>query len=500
MNVPGRKNDDFPRLSRNYSMDTDWYEFMMDDTYELCEEGDVEVTFDIFFRKVPDNGGYAVMAGNDLLTEFVKDLQYTAKDIEFLRWQGLSEKILEQMKTLKFTGTIKAIPDGTPIFPNEPLVTVTCPILQANLIEAPLLSLLNGAIEHTTAARRIVEATPKNVPIADFSLRRTPHPEDGFTTSISAIIAGFTASANSKFAEEYNLIPNGTTAHSFIQFHDTEEDAMEKFGRCHPERATFIVDTYGAKRGIENAIKTFKELEKAGYPTDKFAIRLDSGNLLLLSRYVRKELNKAGLPQVKICVTDCLDAKKIKRLFDKKAPIDLLGVGTNIAKAPSVGLVYKLVAKRKLNEWEPKIKLSDTIEKAINPGRKRVFRAFDKKTGLAKADVIVEDGKKIDENNLIIFNPQNGEKQDTINDFDLVELQKPVFVDGELVYEDPTLLEKRDYCEQQMKKIPEEIRREYNPEQYKVSGTEEYVEEKFGLIKRIKDRYTNRKGRDKDER
>ena len=218
MNIPGRKNDDFPRLARNYSMDTDWYEFMMDDTYALCEEDNVEVTFDIFFREVPNNGGYAVMAGNDLLIEFVKNLNYTERDIEYLRKKGLSEKVLEKMKNLKFTGTIKAIPDGTPIFPNEPIVTITCPILQANLMEAPLVSLLNGAIEHATAARIIVEATPDNVPIADFSLRRCPHPEDGMTASISALIAGFAATANTKVSEEYNLEPNKTMSCSSIRF------------------------------------------------------------------------------------------------------------------------------------------------------------------------------------------------------------------------------------------------------------------------------------------
>ena len=486
--------NNFKRLPRNYTMLTDWYEFMMADGYELMGKGNEEVVFDVFFRKVPNDGGYSVMAGVDKMIEYIKNLRFEEEDINFLRLNGMSEEILEKLKEFKFHGTIKAIPDGTPVFPNEPLITVKAPIIEAQVIETALLSLINGAIEHATGARRIIEAVPKNVPVMEFGARRADGVEAAIDSSIYGVMAGCAGTSNTLVAKVMGMKPLGTMAHSFVETFDDELDSFKAFASKHPENATLLVDTYDTLRsGVPNAIKTFNWMKQNNIPVDHIGIRIDSGDLAYLSKESRKMLDAAGYQNAKICLSNGLTAEVIEALIRQGAVFDSLGVGDNISKPNGrMGCVYKEVAIKKDGKWLPKIKLSNDTIKIVNPFYKRLYRAYDNKTGYALADVMVEDGKGIDKNNLLLISPQDRLKNSVIDDFNLVEIQKEIFKDGVLVYNDPSLLEKKAYCESEMNKLYPEIRRELNPHEYRVSGTKEYVDSKEELIRNVKERIYRR--------
>ena len=486
--------NNFKRLPRNYTMLTDWYEFMMADGYELMGKGNEEVAFDVFFRKVPNDGGYSVMAGVDKMIEYIQNLRFEEEDINFLKLNGMSEKILAKLKDFKFHGTIKAIPDGTPVFPNEPLITVKAPIIEAQVIETALLSLINGAMEHATGARRIIEAVPKNVPVMEFGARRADGVEAAIDSSIYGVMAGCAGTSNTLVAKVMGMKPLGTMAHSFVETFDDELDAFKAFASKHPENATLLVDTYDTLRsGVPNAIKTFNWMKQNNIPVEHIGIRIDSGDLAYLSKESRKMLDAAGYQNAKICLSNGLTAEVIEALIRQGAVFDSLGVGDNISKPNGrMGCVYKEVAIKKDGKWLPKIKLSNDTIKIVNPFYKRLYRAYDNKTGYALADVMVEDGKGIDKNNLLLISPQDRLKNSVIDDFNLVEIQKEIFKDGVLVYNDPSLLEKKAYCESEMNKLYPEIRRELNPHEYRVSGTKEYVDSKEELIRDVKERIYRR--------
>ena len=486
--------NNFKRLPRNYTMLTDWYEFMMADGYELMGKGNEEVAFDVFFRKVPNDGGYSVMAGVDKMIEYIQNLRFEEEDINFLKLNGMSEEILAKLKDFKFHGAIKAIPDGTPVFPNEPLITVKAPIIEAQVIETALLSLINGAMEHATGARRIIEAVPKNVPVMEFGARRADGVEAAIDSSIYGVMAGCAGTSNTLVAKVMGMKPLGTMAHSFVETFDDELDAFKAFASKHPENATLLVDTYDTLRsGVPNAIKTFNWMKQNNIPVEHIGIRIDSGDLAYLSKESRKMLDAAGYQNAKICLSNGLTAEVIEALIRQGAVFDSLGVGDNISKPNGrMGCVYKEVAIKKDGKWLPKIKLSNDTIKIVNPFYKRLYRAYDNKTGYALADVMVEDGKGIDKNNLLLISPQDRLKNSVIDDFNLVEIQKEIFKDGVLVYNDPSLLEKKAYCESEMNKLYPEIRRELNPHEYRVSGTKEYVDSKEELIRDVKERIYRR--------
>ena len=406
----------------------------------------------------------------------------------------MSEEILEKLKEFKFHGTIKAIPDGTPVFPNEPLITVKAPIIEAQVIETALLSLINGAMEHATGARRIIEAVPKNVPVMEFGARRADGVEAAIDSSIYGVMVGCAGTSNTLVAKVMGMKPLGTMAHSFVETFDDELDSFKAFASKHPENATLLVDTYDTLRsGVPNAIKTFNWMKQNNIPVDHIGIRIDSGDLAYLSKESRKMLDAAGYQNAKICLSNGLTAEVIEALIRQGAVFDSLGVGDNISKPNGrMGCVYKEVAIKKDGKWLPKIKLSNDTIKIVNPFYKRLYRAYDNKTGYALADVMVEDGKGIDKNNLLLISPQDRLKNSVIDDFNLVEIQKEIFKDGVLVYNDPSLLEKKAYCESEMNKLYPEIRRELNPHEYRVSGTKEYVDSKEELIRNVKERIYRR--------
>jgi nicotinate phosphoribosyltransferase len=477
----------YERLPRNYTLMTDEYEYTMANGYLVNNKQSEETVFNAFFRTIPNNGGYAVMAGLDKVIPFIQNLKFGEREINYFRRRGYNEKFLSYLKDFKFTGNIYAIPDGTPVFPNEPLITVKAPIIEAQIIETALLSIINGAMEHATGARRIIEATPKGIGVMEFGSRRADGPEAGIDASIYGIMSGCIGTSNAMAADMLNEDALGTQAHSWIESYDSEFDAFLAYAKAYPDNCFLLVDTYDTlESGIPNAIRVAKEyLIPNGYRLK--GIRIDSGDLARLSKDARKMLDEAGLTDAGICLSNGLTAETIESLVQQGASFTSLGVGDNISKpAGRMGCVYKEVALKKNDVYVPKIKLSNTVEKIINPDYKKLYRAYDKETGYAIADIMTRQNEQVKKEDLIIVNPTNFLERKTINNFDLIELQKPIFVDGELVYDDPDIMDKQKYCNAQMATIYEEVKRTIMPQEYYVDGTEEYVNFKNEIINETK--------------
>ena len=473
------------RLPRNYTMLTDAYELFMSDSYVKTKNG-TEGVFDLFYRVVPNGGGYTIMAGLDKVIEYVQNLKFTDEDIEYFKKSGynFSEEFLDYLRNFKFTGDIYAIPDGTPVFPNEPLVTVKAPLIEAQIIETAMLSIINGAKEHATGARRLVEATPKNVKIMEFGARRADGLEAAIDSSIYGIMAGCAGTSNVQAAQMLGIKALGTMAHSFVESFDNELDAFIAFAKTHPDNATLLVDTYDTLRcGIPNAIKTFDWMKENGYTTDHIGIRIDSGDLAYLSKEARKMLDEAGYQNAKICLSNGLTAETIESLKSQGAFFDSLGVGDNISKpAGRMGAVYKEVAIIEDGKKTPKIKVSNDIIKIVNPDFKDLYRAYDKDSGYAIADIMCSRDQKMNGRKMKIISINDLITNTSIDNYRLVKLQKPIFKDGVLVYNDPTIFEKQAYCEEQMQTLYPEVKRTLNPHRYYVDGTEEYVNLKNEMI------------------
>ena len=478
-------NDYYKRNPRNYTLLSDAYEYFMSDAYLVNNKGNVEGVFDVFFRKVPNEGGYAIMAGVDKLIDYVKNLSFGPREIEYFRKNGFSEELLKYLENFKFTGDIYAIPDGTPVFPNEPLITVKAPLVEAQILETAILSIVNGSMEHATAARRIMEAVPKGVKVMEFGARRADGMEAAIDSSLYAIMAGCDGTSNIIAADMVGMKALGTMAHSFVETFESELDAFIAFVKAYPNNATLLVDTYDTLRsGVPNAIKTFDYMKENGLPLTNIGIRIDSGDLAYLSKEARKMLDKAGYTNAKICLSNGLDAQTIESLRLQGAKFDSLGVGDNISKPNGrMGAVYKEVAVIEDGKVTPKIKVSEDIIKIVNPGFKKLYRAFDKNTGYALADVMCNYDQELNKRKLTIVSLNDFIKSTTIEDFELVPLQKKIFEGGRLVYEDPSLLEKKKYLEEQMNKIYPEVKRLLNPHGYYVDGSEEYAQFKNEMIK-----------------
>lgn len=483
----------YERLPRNYSLLTDEYEFTMGCGYLLSGKAKDEATFDIFFRRVPNNGGYAVMAGLDKVIPFIENLRFEERELDYFRRNNYPKEFIDYLKNFRFTGSINAIPDGTPVFPNEPILTVKAPIIEAQLIESALLSIINGAMEHATGARAIIEAVGQGVNVYDmpnkkgtmeFGLRRADGCEAAIDSSIYAIMAGCVGTSNVLAANMLNIKAMGTMAHSWVEAFENEYEAFLAYAQIYPNNCLLLVDTYDTlKSGVPNAIKVFQYMKDHGLPLNNIGIRIDSGDLAYLSKVARKMLDEAGFKNAKICLSNGLDPQTISSLIEQGACFDTLGVGDNISKPNGrMGCVYKEVALKHNGIWLPKIKLSNDTVKIVNPDRKRLYRAFDKETGYAIADIMMREDEKITTDDLIIVSPIDYLKKKKINNFELVELQQPIFKSGELVYDDPEILVKRDYCEKAMAHIYPEVKRVMNPHLYHVSATEDYVRFKNDLI------------------
>ncbi len=477
--------NNYKRNPRNYTLLADAYEFFMSDAYLVNDKGNVDGVFDVFFRKIPNGGGYAIMAGVDKLIDYIKNLKFGPEEIEYFRRCGYSEKLLKYLKNFKFTGDIYAIPDGTPVFPNEPLITVKAPIVEAQILETALLGIVNGSMEHATAARRIVEAKPEGVKVMEFGARRADGLEAAIDSSLYGIMAGCDGTSNILAADMVGMKALGTMAHSFVETFDNELDAFIAFIKAYPNNATLLVDTYDTLRsGVPNAIKTFNYMKENGMNLNNIGIRIDSGDLAYLSKEARKMLDEAGYPNAKICLSNGLDAQTIESLVLQGAKFDSLGVGDNISKPEGrMGAVYKEVAIIETDKLIPKIKVSEDIIKIVNPDFKKLYRAYDKNSGYAIADIMTRYNEEINEREMVIVSLNDLIKSTTIDNYNLVLLQKQIFKDGELVYKDPSIFEKKEYLENQMKTIYPEVKRLLNPHGYFVDGTEEYAKFKGEMIR-----------------
>ena len=453
---------------RNLEMIADFYEFTMANGYLEKNMNDIAY-FDVFFRKIPDNGGFAIFAGLEQIINFIKDFSFSKEDINYLEGRKIfSKKFIDYLSNFKFTGDIWAIPEGTVVFPNEPLITVKAPIIEAQLLETMLLLTINHQSLIATKTRKIVNQA-KNRPVMEFGARRAHGADAAILGARAAIIGGAVGTSCTISAKEFNVPVSGTMAHSWIQSFDSEYEAFKAYAEIYPDSCTFLVDTYNTlKSGIPNMIKVSNEILK---PLGKrpVAVRLDSGDLAYLSKEVRKLLDDAGYEDCKICVTNSLDEKLIASLFEQDAKIDLFGVGENLITAksdPVFGGVYKLVALEKNGSIIPKIKISENVVKVTNPSYKKLFRFYSKADNKALADVITLNNEKIEENEYTIFDPINTWKKKTLNNYYVKELQTLIFKKGKLVYNSPTLKEIAEYSKKDLDTFWEEIKRIDNPHKY----------------------------------
>ena len=408
----------------------DFYEYTMANGYFNKNMQDRIAYFDVFFRKVPDEGGYAIVAGLEQIINYIRNLSFDEEDISYLRKQNkFSEEFLSYLENFRFTGDIWAIPEGTVVFPNEPLITVKAPIIQAQLLETMLLLTINHQSLIATKTSRIIKEA-QGRPVMEFGARRAHGINAAVEGARAAIIGGAVGTSCTLSAKEFNVPASGTMAHSWIQSFESEYEAFQAYAELYPDDCTFLIDTYNTiESGLPNAIKVFNEvLKPKGYRPK--AVRLDSGDLAYLSKKVRKILDEAGYEDCKICATNSLDEYLIKSLIEQDAKIDLFGVGENLITAksePVFGGVYKLVALEKDKKIVPKIKVSENTAKVTNPSFKKVYRFYDNETKKAIADVITLADEIIDEREYMIFDPQNPWKKKLLKDYSIRLLQEKIF-------------------------------------------------------------------------
>ena len=457
----------------NYTMLCDFYELSMANGYFQTPLRDRITYFDVFFRRVPDGGGFAIAAGLEQVIDYIQNLHFTEEDIAYLRGKsGFTEEFLDYLRTFQFTGDIWAVPEGTPIFPGEPILTVRAPAVQAQFIETYLLLELNHQSLIATKANRIVRAAAGR-PVAEFGSRRAQGASGAILGARASYIAGCAGTACVQADRDYGVPATGTMAHSWVQMFPDEYTAFKTYCELYPHNATLLVDTYNVLRsGVPNAIRVFKEvLEPQGI--SQCGIRIDSGDLAYLSRKARKMLDAAGLYQCKIVASNSLDEYLIRDLLLQGAKLDSFGVGERMITSksdPVFGCVYKLAAIEDENgRIIPKIKISENASKITTPHFKKVYRLYDNESGEAFADVMCLHDEVIDDTKPIeLFDPENTWKKKYFSNFTAKSILEPIFRGGKLVYRVPTIEEARDYCDRQIRRLWEEVKRFENPHRYYV--------------------------------
>ena len=457
----------------NYTMLCDFYELSMANGYFQTPLRDRITYFDVFFRRVPDGGGFAIAAGLEQVIDYIQNLHFTEEDIAYLRGKsGFTEEFLDYLRTFQFTGDIWAVPEGTPIFPGEPILTVRAPAVQAQFIETYLLLELNHQSLIATKANRIVRAAAGR-PVAEFGSRRAQGASGAILGARASYIAGCAGTACVQADRDYGVPATGTMAHSWVQMFPDEYTAFKTYCELYPHNATLLVDTYNVLRsGVPNAIRVFKEvLEPQGI--SQCGIRIDSGDLAYLSRKARKMLDAAGLYQCKIVASNSLDEYLIRDLLLQGAKLDSFGVGERMITSksdPVFGCVYKLAAIEDENgKIIPKIKISENASKITTPHFKKVYRLYDNESGEAFADVMCLYDEVIDDTKPIeLFDPENTWKKKHFSNFTAKSILEPIFRGGKLVYRVPTIEEARDYCDRQIRRLWEEVKRFENPHRYYV--------------------------------
>ena len=477
------------RSKLNLTMLMDFYELTMSNGYFCNGYKDRITYFDVFYRKCPDGGGFAIAAGLEQIIEYVQSLHFDPEDIEYLRGRKVfSEEFLEYLANFKFTGDIWAVPEGTPIFPKEPIITVRAPAIEAQLIETFLLLCVNHQSLIATKANRVVRAADGRT-VLEFGSRRAQGPDAAILGARAAYIGGVHGTACTIADQLYGVKAGGTMAHAWVQMFDTEYDAFKTYCELYPDNPTLLVDTYNTlKSGVPNAIKVFNEVLKPRGLT-KCGIRLDSGDMTYLSQQARKMLDDAGWTDCKISVSNSLDEHIIQDILRQGAQIDLFGVGERLITArsePVFGGVYKLVAvENEDGEVIPKIKISENVGKITNPHFKRLYRFFGNDNGKAIADYMAVYDEVVDDSGeMEIFDPEATWKTKTVYNFTAKELQVPIFRNGELVYTCPPLEEVRRYCLEQVDSLWDEVKRFDNPHNYYVDLSQKLWDIKYNLLKK----------------
>lgn len=476
----------------NLTLLTDFYELTMMQGY-FKNKANEKVIFDAFYRTNPSNGGYAIAAGLEQVIDYIRNLTFSAEDIDYLRSVGsFDEDFLDYLSTFRFSGDIYAIPEGSVVFPREPLIKVVAPIMEAQLVETAILTIINHQSLIATKASRVCYAAKGNG-IMEFGLRRAQGPDAGIYGARAAMIGGCIGTSNVLAGQLFDVPVKGTHAHSWIMSFPDEYTAFKKYAEMYPNACTLLVDTYDTiKSGVPNAIRVFTEMREAGIPLKNYGIRLDSGDLAYMSKKARKMLDAAGFTDAVISASSDLDEYLIDSLKTQGTQITSWGVGTNMITSkdcPAFGGVYKLAAiQAEDGTFIPKIKLSENTEKITNPGNKTVYRIYEKDSGKIKADLIALVDDKFDPaQDLKIFDPIETWKKTTLKGGTYVmrEMMTQIFKEGRCVYESPKVMDIRAYCQEELNTLWDEARRLINPHEVYVDLSNRLYEIKSQLLEQM---------------
>lgn len=477
-------------MERNFTLLTDFYELTMMQGYLKSGKHQERVIFDMFYRKNPCGNGFAICCGLEQVVEYIRNLNFSEEDIDYLRSLGtFDEDFIEYLRGFHFTGDIYAIPEGTVVFPKEPLIKVIAPVIEAQLVETAILNLVNHQSLIATKAYRVVHAAQGDG-VMEFGLRRAQGPDAGIYGARAAVIAGCIGTSNVYAGQKFRVPVLGTHAHSWIMSFPTELEAFKAYARLYPNNCILLVDTYDTlKSGVKNAILCYDAMKEEGITLKRFGIRLDSGDLAYLSKKARKMLDEAGYPDAIISASNDLDENLIESLKAQGACITSWGVGTNLITSesqPSFGGVYKLAATYSdEGQWVPKIKLSENSEKITNPGNKQIYRIIEKDSGKVFADYIALEEERFSEaEDLVLFDPIDTWKKSTLKggSYEMRPLLVPIFLGGKLVYNCPSVEEIKAHCKREQESLWEECRRLTNPHAVHVDLSDKLYEMKKGLL------------------
>ncbi len=479
-----------PEITRNLSMLVDFYELTMSNGYLVNGMSDHTAVYDMFFRTIPDNAGFAIFAGLEQLIDYLEGLSFTGEDIEFLRSKGIfDERFLKYLENFRFSCDIYSLEEGTPIFPNEPVIIVKGPVIEAQLIETMVLLTINHQSLVTTKANRIVRAA-RGKDVFEFGSRRAQSYDAAIFGARAAYIGGCTGTACAIADRDMGVPALGTMAHSFVQMFDSEYEAFLAYAKLYPHKCTLLIDTYNVLgQGLPNAIRVFDEVLKP-MGARPVGVRIDSGDIAYLSKKIRAVLNAAGYPDVKIVASSSLDEYIIRDLFLQDAKVDIFGVGENLItskSSPVFGGVYKLVAVERGGELIPKIKLSETAEKITTPGFKAFYRLFDNDTNEAVADYITLRGEQVDvSKGITIFDPDRTWKRKLLTNVYEKPMLRQIYSKGKRVYKSPNLEEIRKNCLDSVDHLWDEVKRFENPHTYYVDLSQSLWDSKQRLLQGIR--------------